>query len=82
MQTIAALIATNININTIINATATRPPGKNPAIEITLYIEPTGENPKPATGPKQKYIDIATITAIKKAGLEQKPINTGTAITD
>jgi len=81
LQIIAAPIAINASIDAVINATAIGPPGENPAIKTIPYIEPTGENPKLATGLKQKYTDTATITAIGKAGLKQKPTNTGTAIT-
>ena len=80
MQTIAALIAINTSINAVTNTIATGPPGENLAIKTIFYINPIGENPEPVTGLKQKPIDIATITVIREAGPEQKPINTGTAI--
>ena len=80
MQIIAALIAINININTIINIIAIKPPSENLAIKIILYIDSIGENLKLVTELKQKSTNIATIIIIKKAGLKQKPINIGTAI--
>ena len=82
MQTIAALIAINANINAVINAIAIKPPGKNLAIKIIFYINPTGENPKLIIKPKQKSINIATIIAIRKTELKQKPTDIGTAITN
>jgi len=80
LQTIAALIAINANINAIINAIITRPPSENLVIKIIPYINFIGENLKPVTGLEQKPINIATITAIEKTEPKQKPTNTGTAI--
>jgi len=81
LQTIAILIAINANINAVINIIITKPPGKNLAIKTIFYINFISKNLKPITKLKQKSINIATITAIKKAELKQKPINIGTAIT-
>jgi len=80
LQIIAIPIAINININTIINVIATRPPSKNLAIKIIFYIDFTSKNLKLAIKLKQKPTNIATITAIKKAEPKQKSINTNTAI--
>ena len=68
-------IAINVNINTIINATAIRLPGKNLAIKIIFYINFIGKNLKLATELKQKPINITIIIVIEKAGPKQKSIN-------
>ena len=80
MQIIAAPIAINANINTVINAIAIGPFGENLAIKIIFYIDFTGKNLKPAIGFEQKPINIVTITAIKKAEPKQKFTDTGTTI--
>ena len=80
MQIIAALIAINANINAIINAIIIRPFSENLAIKITFYIDFTSKNLKLVIKLEQKPINIAIITAIKKAKPKQKPININTAI--
>ena len=47
LQIIAAPIAINTNINTVINATAIRLLSKNLAIKIIFYINFIGKNLKP-----------------------------------
>jgi len=80
LQIIAALIAINANINTVINAIAIKPFSENLAIKIIYYINFISKNLKLVIKLKQKPINIAIITVIKKAKPKQKPINTGIAI--
>jgi len=68
-------IAINANINAVINIITIKPFSENLTIKIIFYINFIGKNLKLIIKLKQKSINIAIITAIKKAKLKQKPTN-------
>ena len=70
LQTIAAPIAINANINAVINTIATKPLSRNLTIKIILYINFISKNLKLAIKLKQKPINIAIIIIIGKAKLK------------